>query len=137
MILAYQLTLSQPGWAYYAHQNTTCPFGFLDFPTVSLCDDVSNVSAAFQSKIAYLAENSLLVDLFRQTAGIKYLNTPQRFWHFRFRNGCTYKKWAKNKKNKQNQADLHSGPSKPKLHSMYFYLLEPIYFVQFALRHHV
>ena len=37
--------------------------------SASLCDDVSSVSAAFQSKIAYLAENSLLVDLFRQTAG--------------------------------------------------------------------
>jgi hypothetical protein len=32
--------------------------------------------------LTYLAENSLLVDLFCHTAGIKYLNTPHRFWYF-------------------------------------------------------
>ena len=31
-ILADQLTLSQPGWADYAHHNTTDTPGFLDLP---------------------------------------------------------------------------------------------------------
>ena len=90
LILSYQLTLSQLGWADYAKPEYYLPLWIFRLSNCLTFDDVSSVSAAFQSEIAYLAENSLLVDLFRQTAGIKYLNTPQKFWHFRFRNA--YKK---------------------------------------------